>query len=130
MKPCLDCGAPASATRCRACTRVIENETERLQRTYRWRRFSERLRRKSNLCDICQRPATDDDPITVDHIIPVSLRPDLAFELTNCRLAHLSCNSRVYRQQLAAAGVPPIALTPSQTLDRQQGGYTTRQVGP
>lgn len=39
-------------------------------------------------CHLCGRPGAT----TVDHLEPISVRPDLQLEITNCRPAHRSCN--------------------------------------
>lgn len=38
--------------------------------------------------------ASRDNPLTVDHIIPVAARPDLAFEETNLQVLCRACNGR------------------------------------
>jgi hypothetical protein len=44
----------------------------------------------SSFCEMCS--ATD--RLSVDHVIPVSERPDLAYEILNTRVLCLSCNGR------------------------------------
>lgn len=55
-----------------------------------WRRLSKRIRRASPFCETC--PATTD--LTVDHIIPITERPDLRLEPLNCRVLCRTCNGR------------------------------------
>lgn len=59
----------------------------------RWRDLALRTRREEPICRInlpgCTRFST-----TADHIIPVSLRPDLAFDRSNTAGACRSCNYR------------------------------------
>jgi len=56
-----------------------------------WRRLRAQVLRRDPLCQIrgpkCKRVST-----TVDHIIPLSLRPDLAHDLRNLRGACTACN--------------------------------------
>ena len=53
----------------------------------------------SNICWLCSNPIdislphTDRMSWTVDHVLPLSLYPHLALELSNMREAHRSCNS-------------------------------------
>lgn len=49
-------------------------------------------------CWICGQPVDKTLPFgrwskSLDHVIPVKARPDLALERSNARLAHLGCNS-------------------------------------
>ena len=50
--------------------------------TARWTNLSKRLRKASPFCESCG--ATTD--LVTDHIIPLSERPDLAYEPLNCRV--------------------------------------------
>lgn len=49
-----------------------------------------RVLRDSDVCHICGQPGAD----SVDHVLPVVRRPDLAYDLSNLRPAHLVCNKR------------------------------------
>lgn len=40
-------------------------------------------------CHLCGRQITDDSDYSVDHVIPRSVRPDLTWDPTNWRPAHL-----------------------------------------
>ena len=44
----------------------------------------------SPFCEWCE--ATEQ--LSVDHVIPVSERPDLAYKVENCRVLCLSCNGK------------------------------------
>lgn len=80
----------------------------------RWRRAVEQLKREAPpICWLDGRPIdmTLDprDPMswTADHVIPLSQRPDLAYEPSNLRPAHRRCNS------IKSDGQPPIPLKSS-----------------
>lgn len=51
------------------------------------------------VCHLCGAPGAN----SVDHVIPRSVRPDLAYVIENARPAHLSCNS--------ARGAAPLSST-------------------
>lgn len=52
-------------------------------------------------CELCGQQVTTSDTWDVDHIIPISERPDLTFDRTNTRVTHAQCNRR------RGAGLPP-----------------------
>lgn len=52
--------------------------------TRRWRQLRAAILATSDICGHCGQPGAD----TVDHIIPVDLRPDLAMDPTNLRPMH------------------------------------------
>jgi 5-methylcytosine-specific restriction endonuclease McrA len=54
-----------------------------------WQRIRAQVLAASNVCHLCGHPGAD----TVDHVIPLSRRPDLAHDLANLRPAHRRCNS-------------------------------------
>ena len=54
-----------------------------------WAAIRKRVLETSDICALCGKPGAD----TVDHIIPRSIAPELAEDITNCRPAHRSCNS-------------------------------------
>lgn len=93
MKPCLSCGEPSPKSRCPDCRKdVIRERKDSGQRTAaggRWKRLSIRLRKLQGWCDHC---GTTEN-LTVDHIIPVSERPDLEFVVENCRILCRSANA-------------------------------------
>jgi 5-methylcytosine-specific restriction endonuclease McrA len=66
---------------------------------HRWRQIREQVLSANNVCHLCGVSGAD----TVDHIIPLSLAPELAHDLTNLRPAHRSCNSRKGAKVGAAA---------------------------
>lgn len=65
-----------------------------------WRRIRAKVLEKGQPCYICGHPIDialpQQHPLsaTVDHIIPRSLAPHLALEISNLRAAHKRCNSR------------------------------------
>ncbi len=89
-RPCLDCGALTSATRCPSCTRRREAKRGTpTQRGYdaEWARLSRRVRAEQPWCSRCGR--TDD--LTVDHIVPGSLDGGLR---VLCRSCHGAIGAR------------------------------------
>jgi hypothetical protein len=63
-----------------------------LYRTNRWRLLALRVVKEEPTCWL-RLPGCTYRSTTADHIIPVSVRPDLALMRTNCRGACHSCNS-------------------------------------
>ncbi|EHB58975.1 hypothetical protein MycrhDRAFT_1411 [Mycolicibacterium rhodesiae JS60] len=94
-RPCIGCGCLIpSGSRCADCQRPLNNHYQRGRKgrtasDWRWRKLSEKLRRLSPFCEKCL--ATTD--LTVDKIIPLSERPDLAHEELNLRVLCRTCNS-------------------------------------
>jgi 5-methylcytosine-specific restriction endonuclease McrA len=65
---------------------------------HKWRRLKARVRRNHDTCGICARPIDKTlppdhpDSFSVDHIEPVTKRPDLALVYSNLTGAHRRCN--------------------------------------
>lgn len=63
-----------------------------------WERKRAYIRRQAGPCGICGKPIDytlaypHPQSFTVDHIEPLSLRPDLARDLDNLQAAHNACN--------------------------------------
>ena len=93
LRACTVCGEPAEGSRC-ATHRPRDKRTGRgvghANDDAVFRAISTRLRKISPFCQFC---GTRHD-LTVDHVIPTSLRPDLAREVLNMRVLCRSCNSR------------------------------------
>ena len=70
----------------------------RPDRGHRWRKMRDQIARNRGACHLCGKSINYDlkypHPMafTVDHIQPVSMVPELAFSLENCRPAHKRCN--------------------------------------
>lgn len=93
LRPCLDCGTPAAGPRCPEHT-VTDTRTNRTHVAWRndakWKNLSKRLRKAQPWCSQC---STTVD-LTVDHIVPVSQAPELAYAVENCDVLCRSCNGR------------------------------------
>lgn len=86
------------------------------RRTTRWRKLRARLyerdRRADAPCWICgqpidyRAPARTPDAWEPDHFIPVSERPDLAFDPGNILPAHCSCNRSRGAGEALGLGTP------------------------
>lgn len=79
--------------------------------TAQWKRLRARLiRERSHVCHWCgkaldpQAPRGASNAIEVDHVVPVSLRPDLAAELSNLVLVCHPCNRSKGARQHPKAG--------------------------
>lgn len=57
---------------------------------HKWRQIRQHVLDQTTICHLCGLPGAD----TVDHIIPLSLAPELAHDISNLRPAHRTCNSR------------------------------------
>lgn len=80
------CGRLTTASRCEVCSQPLR----RLRRAER--SIAAAVVASADVCAICGEPPTADDPLTLDHIVPVS-RGGRA-EPRNVQAAHRTCNSR------------------------------------
>jgi 5-methylcytosine-specific restriction endonuclease McrA len=92
QRPCIGCGSLIErGSRCGPCTpKRKTRDTAHAGTDWRWRKISEKLRRLSPFCEV---PGCTSKDLTVDHIIPVSERPDLAKDELNCRVLCRSHNA-------------------------------------
>ena len=58
--------------------------------TSRFKRIRRQVLAESDVCWLCGKRGAD----SVDHLLPLSLYPELAEDITNLRPAHVSCNSK------------------------------------
>jgi 5-methylcytosine-specific restriction endonuclease McrA len=91
LRPCLDCGGPCTGTRCPDC-RPPDTKASARDRGYRtaWDKLSRRARKLQPWCTSCG--AVDD--LTLDHIIPISVEPELALAVENGQVLCRPCNGR------------------------------------
>lgn len=92
-RPCLGCGRLIeSGSRCIECQpKRKPRDTAHAGTDRRWRTLSNRLRKASPFCEI---PGCTSADLTTDHILPVSVFPELAYEELNCRVICRSHNGR------------------------------------
>lgn len=81
-----------------------------------WRRLQAQVYAEETHCWICRHPVNQlisyphPDSRSVDHVVPVIERPDLALERSNVRLAHMRCN--------LSKGARPVEHPPLRTSRR------------
>ena len=89
-KPCLVCGEPTPRSR---CPDHQLKDTPRSHVAYannaKWKNLSKRLRKASPFCETCG----SGDRLTVDHVIPESVAPELAYCEENLRVLCHTDNS-------------------------------------
>ena len=95
MRACIDCGRPASGTRCTVHAKAAERRrgspsARGSGRDYQSLRL--RVLGEESACWLCGKPARLGDPLTVDHVLPLALRGAKVAPMV--RAAHRSCNSR------------------------------------
>lgn len=89
----------------------------KLNRSARWRRFRERFLKVYPLCcDPFKTHATEGVTVVADHVHhvqPLRVRPDLAFNRSNCRALCTKCHGRVCAMERKGAAAtelfPPVA---------------------
>jgi 5-methylcytosine-specific restriction endonuclease McrA len=84
-RPCIACGTLIpKGSRCDTCKpKRKPRDTAHAGTDWRWRKLSKRLRTASPFCEI---PGCRSKDLTVDHIVPVSEAPNLAYDELNCRV--------------------------------------------
>ena len=69
------------------------------------RRVTEHVRARREDCCICEQPIDyalrwpNPRSFSVQHVISRKVRPDLTFDVANCRAAHLDCNQSLGTDQ-------------------------------
>lgn len=86
--PCIRCGALDDHEP--GCNRNTTRTKTRRTNSTRWMRLSRRLRRTVGCCEQCGTTHN----LTVDHIWPVSIRPDLEYDTDWMRVWCADCNRR------------------------------------
>mgnify|MGYP002621032842 FL=1 len=96
-RPCLNCGAlfhPSAAVRsfCRSCQRIKQKKGPgRAYNQGEYRRNRQILLKNAIYCAECRGLGVPGDPLTVDHIVPLSKGG--TNDLANLQVLHRSCNS-------------------------------------
>lgn len=74
MRFCIECGKFAQGTRCQACAIIKSAERNARRPQYKdgWASVSKKLRDEQPWCSICGLPEKLNDPLQVDHIVPVA----------------------------------------------------------
>lgn len=98
-KPCLTCGDPSDQPRCPRHTRVKRNYSAPYDAQHlklKKRAVAAWVRIHGWTCPGWKRPAHPifENGLEGEHIIPRSLRPDLAYEPSNYGVLCRSCNAR------------------------------------
>ena len=99
MGRCETCAAEKERVRMRQRWREMpqEDRRERYQHVNEMRRLRPLVEERDGyVCVLCGRPALDDDPLTLDHIVPRA--HDGPTTLENLRLVHRSENSSMGSQ--------------------------------
>ena len=97
-RPCLNCGAlfhPTLSVRsfCRVCQRIKQRKGPgRAYNQGEYRRNRQILLKNAIYCVECRGVGLPEDPLTVDHIVPLSKGG--TNDLANLQVLHRSCNSR------------------------------------
>lgn len=84
----------------------------------RWRALVQRVRARDRVCYRCRQPIdwsvpyrdpetgeVNPDSGSVDHVVPLSIRPDLAEDLANLAAAHLQCNQAAGAKTAQSGGL-------------------------
>ncbi|GAB4582177.1 HNH endonuclease [Nocardia sp. IFM 10818] len=117
---CLECGEPSASRWCEQHKPVVHHTdsgtNHRGPDRRRWERLSAKLRKLQPWCTACG--ATTN--LTVDHIQPLNLRPDLAFDLGNLQVLCRKCNSAKGIGEAVPQYISPTARGDSKPLGIQR----------
>lgn len=95
-KPCLGCGTPGPASRCPECRPKRTHRTPQnpIHASYQWKKLSKSVRKYSPQCERCGHTGSDDNPLSAEHIFPVSTHPEYAYERLALACLCRRCNAR------------------------------------
>jgi 5-methylcytosine-specific restriction endonuclease McrA len=88
LRACAYCGRPVPVGAIRCAEHAIARDNGHARR----KRIARGFLATQTVCAICGQPARPNDPLTIDHVIPVAHGGQTT--LANLRAAHRSCNSR------------------------------------
>ena len=71
----------------------------------RWKRLCARVLRDEPVCRACAAEGRSQPATTVDHVVPVRVRPDLAFDRANCQPLCTPCHNAKTLAERAGPGV-------------------------
>lgn len=90
LKPCLSCGTPTTGSRCPDCRPADVRDHIASVNNGQWQRLSKSARRMQPWCLDCRTT----ENLCADHIIPVSVAPELAYSIDNLTVRCSRCNGR------------------------------------
>ena len=107
QRPCLDCGTLTthSVSRCAVCapkaaTRWKASRPDSPYRSPAWRKLSLQKRKERPWCEICgQQPGNAENPLTADHIKPLSEGGDLIVPTYMLRTLCRRCHGKITKHK-------------------------------
>jgi len=104
-RPCIECGELiATGSRCTACRLPERPRPGRPSRPHAWRKLARKVVRAVGLCERCGTDGTEpNNPLTADHVRPVSLGGPMVPDPSGVRCLCKRCNSAVLAEQRMAA---------------------------
>jgi len=101
-RPCLDCGALSTKSRCETCNRELERRRSAARPPRKhyagdYRKRAKAVRESAGACWLCGDGPRPNDPWQADHVVPGDPASPLA-------AAHRSCNIRRANEMRAAEG--------------------------
>ncbi len=89
----------------------------------RWKALCAQVLRDEPICRGCATGGRTELATQVDHVVPVRVRPDLAFDLGNCQPLCTSCHALKSSAERAASGTPSARLSPPKDHNHSSGNH-------